>query len=59
MIDLQHNMFVVECDSCPEVLQTHTKNFQEARETMKREGWKIRKIADVWVHGCPNCGVPT
>lgn len=26
--------------------------------TMKREGWKARKIAGEWLHGCARCGVP-
>ena len=25
----------------------------------KLDGWKARKIADEWLHGCPKCGVPT
>lgn len=60
MIDRQHGgLIVVECDACDEVLDTDTKDFDEAREVMKREEWKARKIADVWLHGCPRCGVPT
>lgn len=30
-----------------------------ARAIMKRDGWKVGKIADEWLHGCPRCGVPT
>ena len=59
MIDRQHGMIVVECDSCDQVLETETDDFETARAVMRREGWKIRKIADVWLHGCPRCGVPT
>ena len=59
MIDRQHGKILVECDSCDQVLDTETSDFDEARELMKREGWRIRKIAEVWLHGCPKCGVPT
>jgi len=60
MIDRQNGGIIyVECDSCDEVLDTETKDFEEARSIMRREGWKVRKIADEWLHGCPKCGVPT
>lgn len=60
MIDRQNGGIIyVECDSCPEVLDTGTKDFNEARDVMKREEWKVRKIANEWLHGCPKCGVPT
>lgn len=60
MIDRQNGgIIMVECDSCDAVLDTQTKDFAEARGTMVREEWKVRKIADVWLHGCPKCGVPT
>lgn len=49
MIDRQKGgIILVECDSCP-----------EARAVIKREGWKVGKIANEWLHGCPRCGVPT
>lgn len=60
MIDRQNGgILMIECDSCNEVLDTETKDFSEARALMQREGWKVRKIADEWLHGCPRCGVPT
>jgi hypothetical protein len=46
-------------DSCDAVLDTDTNDFDQAREVMKREDWKVRKIAKEWLHGCPKCGVPT
>lgn len=58
MLDRQHGKFIVECDACGEALETETADFDEARATMQREGWKIRKIRNVWIHGCPDCGVP-
>lgn len=60
MIDRQHGgNILVECDSCDQVLDTATKDFEEAREMMQREEWKVRKIAGEWIHGCPKCGVPS
>lgn len=59
MIDWQKGgIVIVECDSCSEVLDTETKDFDEAREVMKREGWKVRKVGREYLHGCPRCGVP-
>jgi hypothetical protein len=60
VIDRQKGGFIqVECDSCDEVLDTKTRDFDDARAMMKREGWFTRRIADVWLHGCGKCGVPT
>jgi hypothetical protein len=59
MIDRQGGRILVECDSCSEVLDTETADFEEARGLMRTEGWKVRKIANEWLHGCPKCGVPT
>jgi hypothetical protein len=59
MIDRQGGLIVVECDSCNAVLETETADFSEARAMMQREEWKVRKIANEWLHGCPTCGVPT
>lgn len=60
MIDRQHGgLIVVECDSCPAVLETETADFTEARAIMQREERKVRKIAGEWLHGCSKCGVPT
>lgn len=60
MIDRQNGgIIMVECDSCDAVLDTETKDFEEARNVMKREEWRVRKIANEWLHGCPKWGVPT
>jgi uncharacterized C2H2 Zn-finger protein len=60
MIDRQNGgIIMVECDSCDAVLDTETRDFEEARGLMRTEGWKVRKIASEWLHGCPRCGVPT
>lgn len=59
MIDRQNGgIIMVECDYCAEVLDTETRDFSEAMAVMRRKGWKARKIADQWLHGCPKHGVP-
>lgn len=60
MIDRQHGRIVIECDSCDAVFTgEHKQPFEEAWSMAKRDGWTTRKIADVWLHGCPDCGAPT
>ena len=58
MLDRQKGLLVVECDTCGDVLDTETKDFDEARACMQRNGWKVRKIGRDWIHGCAGCGVP-
>jgi hypothetical protein len=58
MIDRQHGKYLVECETCDEVLETGTGDFDEAREVMRHEGWKARRRGDAWLHGCPKCGAP-
>lgn len=59
MIDRQHGKIVIECDSCDEVFSSDSDDFNEAWNEAKRDGWRTRKIAGEWLHGCPKCGVPT
>jgi uncharacterized C2H2 Zn-finger protein len=59
MIDRQRGKILVECDSCDQVLDTETDDFTTALALVRREGWRMRKIAGEWLHGCPKCGAPT
>lgn len=60
MIDRQHGKIVIECDSCEETFEGEEgAEFAEVWSDAKRSGWKTRKIADEWLHGCPRCGIPT
>lgn len=59
MIDRQYGYIVFECDSCDEAFETDTEDFAEAWAEAKREGWRSRKIANEWLHGCPTCGATT
>lgn len=58
MIDRQHGKIVIECDSCDEVFSSDSADFNETWNEAKRDGWRTRKVADEWLHGCPKCGVP-
>ncbi len=60
MINRKARQITIECDSCPETFAGEmNEEFTIVWESAKREGWRTRKIADEWLHGCPNCGVPT
>lgn len=59
MIDRQHGHIVIECDSCNETFEgDQDEEFDVVWMSVKRAGWRTRKIADEWLHGCPKCGVP-
>jgi hypothetical protein len=49
--------FVFECDGkgCHEVLQTSTSNFEAARNHLRRNRWKVRKVGEEWRHFCLDC----
>lgn len=60
MISRKPRQVTIECDSCPETFAGELdEEFTIVWESAKREGWRTRKIANEWLHGCPNCGVPT
>jgi hypothetical protein len=59
MIDWQKGQIVIECDSCNEVFDGRPhEDFSAVWSAAKEEGWTARKIADEWLHGCPDCGAP-
>ena len=57
MIDRQGGDIIFECDSCAEVLESGTSNFDSAWNAAKRIGWRVKKIGNEWVHTCPECEV--
>jgi hypothetical protein len=58
VIDRQGGRIVLECDSCDEVFEgEEDAEWAEVWSEAKRQGWRSKKIADEWVHGCPRCGV--
>ena len=59
MIDRQYGRIIIECDSCPEIFSADSDDWAEVWPQAKREGWKGAKIAEEWLHSCPNCRRPT
>lgn len=60
MINRSHRQIIIECDSCgAEYKGELDEDFPTVWAHSKLDGWKVRKIADEWLHGCPKCGVPT
>lgn len=60
MIDRQNGKILIECDSCDEVFEGEPgEEFAAVWASAKRDGWRLRKVADEWLHGCEKCGVPT
>lgn len=55
MLERIHGDINFECDTCPEVLDTETSDFDSARDLLRREGWTISKVGTEWIHACPNC----
>lgn len=59
MIDRQGNRILIECDMCDEVFEgQEDEPFAAVWGAAKRDGWKTRKVAEEWLHGCPSCGAP-
>lgn len=61
-IDRQFGSIIIVCDSegCPSEFKAERgADFTEAWDRAKRDGWRSRKIANEWIHGCPDCGAPT
>lgn len=60
MIDRQHGRIIIECDSCDETFDGGDGDeFRVVWGEAKKAGWRTRKIANEWLHGCPDCGAPT
>jgi hypothetical protein len=60
MIDRQGGQIIIECDSCEEAIAgDEDDGFGALWKDAKSQGWRARKIADEWLHGCPRCGPPT
>lgn len=57
MIDRQRGKILIDCDSCSEVFEGASDEWNDVWPEAKREGWKSKKIGSEWVHGCPKCGV--
>ena len=43
------------CDHCSNYQETPYEDFAEALDSVKSEGWKVRKAGKDWEHTCPDC----
>ena len=49
---LKRESVVFECDACGEELETGERDFDDARDQLKREGWIVRRAGNRWLHFC-------
>lgn len=40
------------CDHCDDGFESTTRNFNDALEELRHEGWRIRRIGVEWHHFC-------
>jgi hypothetical protein len=51
-----HDVFTVSCDQCGEDQEVDSGgDWQDMINTIKDDGWTMRKIKDEWQHHCPSC----
>lgn len=48
-------LIVFECDECGDTEETETRDFAEAREHIRAEGWTTQRSGDDWLHVCRGC----
>lgn len=56
-VDRQHGLIQISCDTCGEVFDGKTDDWNEVWHEAKAEGWKARKIGNEWVHACADCEI--
>ena len=44
---------LVTCDNCGDGFEA--ESWEEAQEVMKRDGWKKKKVGDIYEYYCPEC----
>jgi len=54
-LERERGKIVFTCDHCGEVEETDTRDFNEAREHIRAEGWRTEKVGDEWTHRCRTC----
>lgn len=57
-IERQGDIVSIICDTCGEEYRgAPREEFSDVWALAKRDGWRVRKIANEWMHGCskPNC----
>lgn len=53
----QYGLVVFECDDCGDALETETRDFHEALERLREEGWRTLpgRTDHEWRHKCGTC----
>lgn len=49
-----HGVVIYECDNCGNFNDTETKDFEQAKEIIKSEGWITHKEGQEWKNYCSN-----
>ena len=44
---------LVTCDNCGDGFEA--ESWEEAQEVMKRDGWKKKKVGDIYEYYCEEC----
>lgn len=55
MLTRIHGKINFECDDCSEVLDTETRDFDDAMDKLRSEMWICRKVGKDWSHYCSDC----
>ena len=52
----ERSVVLFQCDICQRVEEFGHADFMSCWEALQGQGWKARKIAGEWEHGCEQCG---
>lgn len=58
-MDRQKGQIVFMCDECDTIIETVTRDFDEARAYLRANGWQAHtEDGETWTHTCESCGGP-
>jgi hypothetical protein len=55
MIEREGGRIVFHCDSCSEIFEGDTGDFNSEWAGAKERGWRAYKVKNEWCHRCPSC----
>lgn len=55
MIEKLYGDYYVSCDACGRELDGVSDDFDETRDRLKAEGWRVTKLHGEWMNYCPEC----
>lgn len=56
MLDRQYGKIVLQCDGCGTSEESDKgTDFFEFWNARKRDGWRVQKEGEDWIHKCPEC----